>query len=109
MAQYTRISYHTVPLPKNEGVTYSLEGAVAGYAVGVQGLRALLARGDEHVQQGTAVWVVATPQLLQAWDLDPETSHFLLQGHIHLGKNKQIKPLSVHDSGQSQETRLTAT
>lgn len=61
---------------------YRFEGAVAGDAVGQQGLGAGRARWDELVQNAADVVVGAAAQLVDAGQLDPEVAQCLLD-HQH--------------------------
>lgn len=57
---------------------YRFEGAVAGDAIGQQGLRAGRARWDELIQNAADVVVGAAAQLVDARQLDPEVTQCLL-------------------------------
>lgn len=78
-----KVGVRQVEVGLGEGVGASFEGAVAGKAVGVQRLGTVLARGEQLVQEGAGVWVVAAAQLLQTGDLHPEARHLPLQRHVH--------------------------
>lgn len=66
---------------------YRFEGAVAGNAVGQQGLRAGRAGWDEFIENAADVVVGAAAQLVDAGQLDPEvTQCFLYHQHCLEGR-----------------------
>lgn len=56
----------------------------------MQRLRTVLPGRDQLVQEVAGVRVVAAAQVVQTWDLDPDPSHLLLQGHVQLRRKTRL-------------------